>query len=130
MGDGDEGMKTSPRLFFMLRTPSGRHAACPLPALSLSLGRRRFSPLCLSSVGAWVGAWFSVLSCGAVGLSARRSFHRVDRRGDGSTCRLVACLCSCLVAQCGRRVACPAVVVPVKRHGGGAWSLVVHCLLG
>ena len=40
MGDGDEGMKTSPRLFFMFRTPSGRHAACPPRPLSLSLGCR------------------------------------------------------------------------------------------
>lgn len=149
MGDGDEGMKTSPRLFFLvLRIPADRCVLCPgCPPcpLSLSLGCRAFvlSPLCLSSVGACGGAWPVVSSCDAVRRVARRLcrsagrragwllvyVHRLyirrNRRRGGRLTGVPR-----LVAQCGRRGACPAVFVSVNRCGRRGGSLAVICLLG
>ena len=73
MGDGDEGMKTSPRLFCAsnvlgLGVPlSLLLAPCPL---SLSLGRHVIlSPFCLSSVGVWGGAGLPCRRAARWGLS-------------------------------------------------------------
>ena len=85
--------KTSPRLFFVLRMLSVlvrplSWLLAPRP-LSLPLGCRRLSPLCLSLGGAWGGAWSVVPSCGAIGVVAHRSF---PMSVCGTAERLAACL--------------------------------------
>lgn len=87
--------------------------------LSLPLGYHPFSPLCLSPVWACGGAWSVVPLCGAVLLTARRSFPV-----SGG---LAAACVPRLGAQCGRRVACHAWFVPVNRRGRRDGFL---CLLG
>ena len=127
MGDGDEVIDLSPS-FFCASNALGFGASpfpadCSLPALSLPLGCHPFSPSCLSSVWAWGWAYLPCRRAVRLGLSL------IVR----SSCRSAGCLpaflvsalssvcgslcVSRLVAQCGRRVACPAWLVPVNRRG-------------
>lgn len=140
MGDGDEVIGLSPS-FFLLRMSSGLVSpilSClPLPALSdPRMSCVPLSPSCLSSVWACGGAWSVVPSCGAVSLVVRRSFlvsivgllaFFVSVLSAGRMSADYLPCVSRLGAQCGRRVACHAWVVPIIGAGGGTGFL---CLLG
>lgn len=123
MGDGDEAINLSPS-FFCFECPRAWRPLSLLlaPARSLHPDIMSFSPSCLSSVWACGGAWSVVPLCGAVLLTARRSFPV-----SGG---LAAACVPRLGAQCGRRVACHAWFVPVNRRGRRDGSLAALCLLG
>lgn len=133
MGDGDEGMKTSPRLFFVLRMTAGRcvpslgcllliRSLCPsgvvLPALLVVCRGVRRGVVCRAVVRG--------------GGACRSSLVPPCRVAGRSSLFLVSALSSVcgslcvprLDTQCGRLLVCPAGFVSVIGTGGGTEPLL------